>query len=112
MLAIDVREIIVVIALEFAVSASYSVDVLSEVVVGVLADVLAGAIIGVVLGIAVEVLVDVNANICAAVMTALVEFPMPTTSEEFSCWTAFDCWPLAVLNCDRVLQTRMPSYHV
>ena len=130
-LAIDVRGMIVVIAmlddveiivaavviaLEFAVPVSYSVDVLSDVVVDALIDalagVLAGVIIDVVFGIGVEVLADVNVNVCAAVMTALVEFPMPTTLEEFSCWAAFDCWPLAVLNCDRVLQAWMPSYHV
>ncbi len=95
---------------------TYTADVLSGVMVEVfideLAGVLAGVMIGVVLGIGVEVLADVNVNVCAAVMTALVEFPMPTTLEEFSCWAAFDCWPLAVLNCDRVLQAWMPSYHV
>ncbi len=116
---LDDVEIIVVAAVvinwEFPVPVSYSVDVLSDVVVDVLIDalsVLAGVIIDVVFGIGVEVLTGVNVNVCAAAMTALVEFPMSTTSEEFCCWAVFDWWPLAVLNCDRVLQAWMPSYHV
>ena len=128
---IDVREIIVVIAmlneveifvanvatvLGFVTPASYSLDGLSSVVVGALIDalahVLAGVIINAALGIGVEVMADVNVNVCAASMTALVEFPMLTTLEEFSSWVAFDCWPLAVLYCNNVLQPWMPSYHV
>ena len=84
-------------------------DAVVDLLIDELAVVLAGVMIGVVLGITDEVLADVNVNVCAA---ALVGFPMPTTLEEFSCWAAFRCWPLTVLNCDRVLQAWMPSYHV
>ena len=107
-----------VIALEFTVSVSSSVDVLSAAVVDVLIDTLTGVSVGVTIGfllsIGVEVLAGVNVNVCAAVMADLVELPMPTTLriEKFSCWAAFDCWPLGALNCDRVLQAWMPSYHV
>ena len=106
---LDDMEIIVaavVIALEFVV------PVLRDVVDDVLIDALTGVIIDVVLGVGVEVLTDVTVNACAAVLTDLVEFPMPTTLEEFSFWATIDCWPLAVLNCDRILQAWMPSYHV
>ena len=55
----------------------------------------------------------VKVKVGAAVMTALVEFPIPTTSKEFSCWPAFDCGSQqGLLNCNRILQARMPSYHV
>ena len=30
----------------------------------------------------------------------------------FSCGAAFDCRPMAALDCAHVLQARMPSYHV
>ena len=32
--------------------------------------------------------------------------------KQFGCWAAFDCWPLALLDCAHVLQAWMPSYHV
>ena len=113
---IDVREIIVaavVIALECVVPISYSGGVLVvEVLIDVLTVLLAGGIDCVVIGISVEVLADVHVEVCAAVMTALVELPMPTRVEEFSCWAVFDRWPRDLLNCNHVLQAWMPSYHV
>ena len=84
-----------VIDLEFAVPASYSVNVLSDVMIDALTEVLNGIDVG--------MLTDFNAF--AAVVTAL-EFDMPTP------WTAFGCWPMALLDCGRVLQAWMPSNHV
>ena len=90
----------------FAVTVSY-LDVLSGVAVGVLMDALAG----VPTGIDIAVLADVNViNVFTGVM--LVEFAMSATSKGFGCWTAFDCRRTAVLNCARVLQAWIPSYHV
>ena len=86
----------------FAVTVSY-LDVLSGVAVGVLIDALAA--------IDIAVLADVNViNVFTGVM--LVEFAMSATSKGFGCWTAFDCRRTAVLNCARVLQAWIPSYHV
>ena len=85
--------------------------------------------------VAVIVLVVVNGLVCEAeiinivvvvevpvidvlVITAL-ECPVSTPLKEFSrplallgCATPFDCRPLALLDCTRVLQAQMPSYHV
>ena len=58
--------------------------------------------------IGIEVVADLSANDFAVVMTAL-EFPVSTPLEEFSRSAAFDC---LLLDCARVLQTWMPSYHV
>ena len=68
-------------------------------------------IIGVVSGIGVNVLVDANADVLAGTMTAL-EFANSEPFEEFSCWAAFDCWPLAALDRVSALQAWMPSYQV
>ena len=106
-LVFGVRGIIVVIVL-----LDNEEIILAEVAVNVFIDVSAGVIIGIVLGIGVEVLNGVNVNVCAAVVTALLEFPMATTLGEFSTWAACDCWPLGFFNCDRVLQDCMPLYHV
>ena len=77
--------VVIVIVLNFALSASCSVDVpSSEVDVDLFIDALAGTILGVLPGLGIEALADVNAIAFAVVMTAL-EFPMPTTLEEFSC---------------------------
>ena len=49
-----------------------------------------------------------------AVATAL-KFIMSTSLEEellLFCRRAFACWAKAILDCDRALQARMPSYHV
>ena len=99
----------------FAVAVSYSVNVLSGVAVDVLMDAFAGVLaairIGVLSAIGIGALMDVNViNVFTGVM--LVEFAMSATSTGFGCWAAFDCRRTAVLNCDRVLQALMPSYHV
>ena len=78
------------------VDVELSMDALTDVMFGVLpAEVLAGA----------------NANAFAGV-TIASEFPMSTPLEEFGRGAAFDCRLLTLLNCDHVLQTWMPSYHV
>ena len=60
----------VAIVLRFAVSASYSVYVMSGVEVDLLMDALCSIIRGVLINISVGVLVDVNVNVFARVMTA------------------------------------------
>ena len=63
-------------------------------------------------GIRIELLLaGVGANAFTIVVAAL-EFPVSTPLEECSRCVAFDCWPLALLDCDSVLQAWMPSYHV
>ena len=64
------------IALEFAVSISYCVDVLPDMVVDALIDASAGVIIVFVLGIGVEVLDDADVNVFRSLMIAL-EFAVP-----------------------------------
>ena len=64
-----------------------------------------------VFGTSVDVLPDVNVNISTGVMTAL-EFPMSIPEEACSCCAPFGRRDLAVFNCDRVLQIRIPSDHV
>ena len=99
----------------FAVAVSYSVNVLSGVAVDVLMDAFAGVLaairIGVLSAIGIGGLADVNViNVFTGVMT--VEFAMPAPSKGFRCWAAFACRMTAVLNCARVLQAWIPSYHV
>ena len=89
-------EIIVVAAavsaLEFAVSISYFLDVLSDMVVaaltgaltGVIIDFVSGIILDVLPGIGVEVLTDANAKAFEFPMTAL-EFVVSKLLEGFSC---------------------------
>ena len=62
-------------------------------------------------GISIEVLTGVNTNACAVVMTAL-DFRVATPPEELNRCAGLDCRPRALLDCDRVLHTLMPSYHV
>ena len=97
---VDVETIIVVttaaIALEFVETVVlYDADVLG--------DIRADVIIGVV--------TDTGADVLADVMTAL-EFAISQPFQEFSCWAAFDCCPLALLDSGGVLQAWMPSNHV
>ena len=68
-------------------------------------------IIDILTGVGADMSTEVNTKVLAGVMTAL-EFVISETFKEFSCWAAFDCWPLALLDCGRVLQIWMPSYHV
>ena len=58
-----------------------------------------------------NVLVGVNVNEIAGVMTDF-EFAMPDPLAEFRRGAALDCRSMVALNCDHVLQARMPAYHV
>ena len=98
------------IALEIAVSVSYSVDVLADVPVDMLMDVLTSMVLGVLPGIVADVLMYVNVNVFAGAITA--EFAMPAPLEVSNCCAAFDCRPMAALGRPSVLQASMPSYHV
>ena len=89
-LAIDVladEDIIVVgvtvIFLKFAVIASFSVDVSSDVSVNFFVDALIDVILGILTDISIEVLADVNTNAFAVVMTAL-EFRVSTPPGELN----------------------------
>ena len=94
---------VIVIVLKFVFPVSYSVSVSSSgVAVDLFMDALADVTIAVLAGIGMDVL---------AVMTAL-EFPVSTPLERVSRCAAFDCRSRALLDCSRVLQTWMPSYHV
>ena len=102
-----------VIPFGFAVPVSYAADVLGDVVIDGLIDALVYLIISVVPNLGVEVLADVNVNVnvCVDVLTA-GEYPtlVVRLEELICCRAAFDC--SSALNCLRVLQTWMPSYHV
>lgn len=69
--------------LKFALPASYSVDVSSNVTVDFFMCALAGVMFGVLTGICIELLADVSASALAVVMAAL-EFPMSTPLDGFS----------------------------
>ena len=101
----------IVIVLEFASPESYSVDVPANVPIDLFVDMSAGVMLGFLPVIDIEVLVDVNTNDFTVAMTVL-EFPVSIPLEGFSRWAEFDCRPLALLDCARVLQIWMPSYHV
>ena len=75
-------------------------------VVGALIEVVAEIIMGFVSGIGVVVLTDANVNVFAS------EVAVSEPSEGFGCRAVFERRPMAALNWDRVLQTRMPSYQV
>ena len=66
----------------------------------------------------VLVLVEVIGTVLVEVVVvrvgvmAEVKFATPAVAGGFSRCAAFDCRPMAALNRDRVLQARMPSYHV
>ena len=57
-------------------------------------------------------LADVDVDILVVVAMTVLEFTVPTSSEGFRCWAAFDCRPMTALNCASVLHTCIPSYHV
>ena len=78
--------------------------IVSNMAVDLLMDALRSIIRGVLINIDVDVLFS-------GVITAF-DFAMPGPLAEFRCWTAFDCRPVAALDCASVLQARMPSYHV
>ena len=101
----------VAIALGFAVPGPCSVDVMSDVAVDLLMDTLDGVLTAVLIGglpgIGAGALVDVNVNVFTGLMS--VKFALPAL---FICCSAFDCGPMPALDCPRVLQAWMPSYHV
>ena len=98
---------VVTSALEFAAAVPRFVDVVFDAWIDALTDV----IIGVMHAIRAGILDDVNVDSFAAVM-AVLEFSISTPLGDFCCWAAFDCRLMAALDCDRVLQACMPSYHV
>ena len=103
---------VIAIVLKFTLPVSYSVDVSSsDADVDLLIDALAAVILVGLTGIGIGMLADLNANVFTVVKTAL-EFPVSTPLEGFGRCAAFDWWPLALLDCDWVLQTWMPSNHV
>ena len=83
----------------------------AAVVPGVSINALTDPMIGVMHGSGIDVLADMNVDSFAAVM-AVLEFSISTPLGDFCCWAAFDCRLVAALDCDRVLQACMPSYHV
>ena len=80
---VGVEFIEVVTVLKFALSVSYSGNVLSGVTVDWFMDVLTDVMIGVLTGIDIEMLAGVNATAFTVMVTAL-EFPVSTSLEEFS----------------------------
>ena len=105
-IVIGVDIIVVAIVLNFFLPTWYLVDVLSDVSyvnLFVMLDILPG--------VGIEVLPVVNVNGLVVVISA-VEFRDLSPLDEFSRWPAFDGRPRALLDCNRVLQTLMPSYHV
>ena len=76
----------------------------SDMAVDSLMDALTDIICGVLINIAVDVLFS-------GVIIAF-EFARSGTVEDFRCWAAFDCRPMAGLDCDDVLQAWIPPCHV
>ena len=62
----------------------------------------------------VRVLTTIGAGILAEVDTNVLRLTMPAPLERLSafCSARFSCWPMALLDCDCVLQAWMPSCHV
>ena len=53
-------------------------------------------------GIILDVLTNIDVDVLLGVMSAF-EFVIPGRCEDFRCWAAFDCRPMAGLDCDDVL---------
>ena len=86
-----------------------TVDVLSDSV----PNACTGTVIGTFIGVVIDVLADVNGTVSAAVASALECTTMPAPLEAFIWWTGWCIsTPTPVWDCNRVLQTLMPSYHV
>ena len=85
--------------------------IVSDMAVVLLMDVLTGIMRGLRTNIDVGVLVDVNVNVCAGEMIAF-DFAISSPLEKFRRRAAFDCRPMAALDCIGVLHAWMPSYHV
>ena len=95
-----------VIVLEFAVTVPYTEDI----PVAVLIDASAGLLFVIV----IEVVTDVRyVNVLAGVVKGL-EFAVAVPFEDSMpfCRAPFSCSTMSLLDCDCVLQARMPSYHV
>ena len=91
-----------------------TVDVLmivSNVATDLLECALTDITLGVLTDVGVAVSVDSNVNVFAGVMTE-VTFAMPAPIDNFSCLAAFDCRSMDALDCARVTQAQLPSYHV
>ena len=84
-----------------------AVDLFLETLSGVLTVVIIGGLCS----IRVNVLVDGNVNVFAGGTTE-INFVMSAPLDNFSFLAAFDRRSMAALDCDRVLQAWMPSYHV
>ena len=95
---------VIVVVLKSALPVSRPVDMRSDVDVDIFMDEVAATMLGVLPRIAIEVFTGVRADAFAVIMTAL-EFPVSTPLEEFIPCAAFDCRPLALLDCDRALHT-------
>ena len=85
------------------------IDVPADVSSGVIANMLfdvsdIDARADAVIGMFGDILVDVGIGLVFVKVVAL-EVVMPVEAMSF-------CWPITALNCDRALQTWMPSYHV
>ena len=96
--------------LEFAL-VTCCVDALSNMALDLLACGPTVVIIRGVTSIRADALLDVDVNVFAGVM-AEVTFVMPAPIDNCSCLAAFECRSMPALDCDRVLQAWMPSYHV
>ena len=83
----------------------------SDVAIDRFMDVLTSAMLRVLTRIGIEVLADESANDFAVFTTAL-EVPVTTPMEDFGRWAPFDSRPMDALDCNHILQTWMPSYHV
>ena len=106
--ALNELEIIVVGAIVIALKFAWPISYPPGAAVDVLMDAFPGTMLGVLPQIGISVLTDLSKNAFAVVITAL-EFPVPTPLRAFSREVTFD---LALLDCTRVLQTWIPSYHV
>ena len=110
MLIIAMVNAVAAVILDFA-RVACCVGALYDMAVDLLACGLTVVIIRGVTRIRADALLDVNVNVFAGVMLE-VTFVMPAPIENFRCLAAFDCLPMAALDCDRVLQAWIPSYHV
>ena len=105
---------VIAIVLKSVVLVLYSVDALSGVSVSLFMGPMGAVMIGVLPEIGSEVLAGLNANAFVVVVTALKMsgLGLGLAFETSGRSAAFDCRPRALLDCARVLQTWMPSYHV
>ena len=106
-----VEAVVVTVGLKDLVGAGEVVDTL----VGVLAfNALIKVVnaVGFTLWFALPVLCSVYVLSDGAIDLSMDTLVMTAPSEGFGCGAAFDCRPMAALNCDPVLQAWMPPYQV